>query len=211
MTGALWIAIIGCTGLLFFWLVIVRLISKLGVRGPCPASFSWIVNNPIRRWYMRPVLDCVGIRPGEKVLELGPGPGAFTIEAARRTEPGGRLLAVDIQPKMIAALEHKVRASKLTNVETHVADAFHVPVDNGSIDRALLVTVLSEIPDRKRALEELRRVLKPGGVLSITEEFLDPDYPLARTTIRWAEEAGFDLEERLGNWWIYTLNFRKPK
>jgi ubiquinone/menaquinone biosynthesis C-methylase UbiE len=211
MTGALWIAIIGCAGLLFFWLVIVRLISKLGVRGPCPASFSWIVNNPIRRWYMRPVLDCVGIRPGEKVLELGPGPGAFTIEAARRTEPGGRLLAVDIQPKMIAALEHKVRASKLTNIETHVADAFHVPVDNGSIDRAFLVTVLPEIPDRKRALEELRRVLKPGGVLSITEEFLDPDYPLARTTIRWAEEAGFDLEERLGNWWIYTLNFRKPK
>jgi len=211
MAGALWVAIIGCVGLLFFWLVIVRLISKLGVRGPCPASLSWIVNNPIRRWYMRPVLDRVGIRPGEKVLELGPGPGAFTIEAARRTNPGGRLLAVDIQPKMIAVVERKVREAKQNNVETYRADAFHVPVDTGSIDRAFLVTVLPEIPDRKRALQELRRVLKPGGVLSITEEFLDPDYPLARTTIRWAEEAGFDLEECLGNWWIYTLNFRKPK
>jgi len=211
MAGALWVAIIGCVGLLFFWLVIVRLISKLGVRGPCPASLSWIVNNPIRRWYMRPVLDRVGIRPGERVLELGPGPGAFTIEAARRTNPGGRLLAVDIQPKMIAVVERKVREAKQNNVETYRADAFHVPVDTGSIDRAFLVTVLPEIPDRKRALQELRRVLKPGGVLSITEEFLDPDYPLARTTIRWAEEAGFDLEECLGNWWIYTLNFRKPK
>jgi ubiquinone/menaquinone biosynthesis C-methylase UbiE len=54
------------------------------------------------------------------------------------------------------------------------------------------VTVLPEIPDRRRALAELRRVLKPGGVLSITEEFVDPDYPL-----------------RHGNWWIYTLNFQK--
>jgi ubiquinone/menaquinone biosynthesis C-methylase UbiE len=210
MTGVLWIALIGCVGLLFVWLVMGRLISKLGVSGPCPASLSWIVNNPIRRWYMRPVLDRVGIRPGEKVLELGPGPGAFTIEAARLTEPGGRLLAVDIQPKMIAAVERKVRESKLTNVETHVADGFHLPVDDGSIDRAFLITVLPEIPDRKRALHELQRVLKAGGVLSLTEEFLDPDYPLARTTIRWAEEAGFELEERHGNWWSYTLNFRKP-
>jgi ubiquinone/menaquinone biosynthesis C-methylase UbiE len=211
VTGALRIALIGCVGLLFVWLVMARLISKLGVRGPCPASFSWIVNNSIRRWYMRPVLDRLDIRPGEKVLELGPGPGAFTIEAARRTKPGGRLLAVDIQPRMIAAVERKVRESKLTNVETHVADAYHVPVETGSVDRAFLVTVLPEIPDRKQALQELRRVLKTGGVLSLTEEFLDPDYPLARTTIRWAEEAGFELEERHGNWWLYTLNFRKPK
>jgi SAM-dependent methyltransferase len=148
VTGALWIALIGCVGLIFIWLVVVRMISKLGVRGPCPASFSWVVNNPIRRWYMRPVLDRVGIRPGEKVLELGPGPGAFTIEAARRTEPDGRLIAVDIQPKMIAAVERKVSESKLTNVETRVADAFHMPVEMGSIDRAFLVTVLPEIPDR---------------------------------------------------------------
>jgi len=180
-------------------------------RGACPASFRWIVDNSIRRWYMRPVLARVGIRPGERVLELGPGPGAFTIEAARRTEPGGKLLAVDIQPAMIAAVKRKVSDSKLTNVETHIADASHLPVGKETVDRAFLVTVLPEIPDRKRALKELRRVLKPGGVLSITEEFLDPDYPLARTTIRWAEEAGFELEERYGNWWSYTLNFRKPK
>jgi ubiquinone/menaquinone biosynthesis C-methylase UbiE len=69
---------------------------------------------------------------------------------------------------------------------------------------------LPEIPDRERALNELRRVLKPRGILSVTEEFLDPDYPLARTTLRRTEEAGFELEERHGNWWIYTLNFRKP-
>ena len=111
---------------------------------------------------------------------------------------------------MIAAVEKKAREAGLTNVETHVASAYDLPLEDGSVDRAFLVTVLPEIPDRHRALRELYRVLKPGGVLSITEEFLDPDYPLARTTIRWAREAGFELAERHGNWFAYTLNFRKP-
>jgi len=197
-------------GIAFLWLVIFRLISKLGNRGPCPYALAWMTDNPLRRWYMRDLLDHVGIQPGERVLELGPGPGAFTIEAARRTEPGGTLVTVDIQPKMIAATERKVQAVGLANVETHVASAYELPLEDESVARAFLVTVLPEIPDQQRALAELRRVLKLGGVLSVTEEFLDPDYPLARTTIRWAEEAGLELAERYGNWWRYTLNFRKP-
>ena len=79
------------------------------------------------------------------------------------------------------------------------------------------VTVLPEIPDQDRTLTELRRVLrspepakgKPGGLLSITEEFPDPDYPFASETIRRVEAAGFSLERRFGNFWLYTVNFRK--
>jgi ubiquinone/menaquinone biosynthesis C-methylase UbiE len=194
-------------GIAFFWLVVARVLAKLHGGDPCPYALAWLVDNPIRRRYMGSVLDRVGIQPGERVLELGPGPGAFTIEAARRTEPDGKLVAVDIQPKMIADV--KARAAGLSNVETHVASAYDLPLEDESVDRAFLVTVLPEIPDRQWALAELHRVLKPDGVLSITEEFLDPDYPLARTTIRWAEKAGFELAERHGNWWVYTLNFRK--
>jgi ubiquinone/menaquinone biosynthesis C-methylase UbiE len=155
------------------------------------------------------VLDRVGIQPGERVLELGPGPGAFTVDAARRAQPGGSLIAVDIQPQMIAAVDTKVEEAEITNVETRVGSAYELPLDDDSIDRAFLVTVLPEIPDRQRALAELHRVLKPGGTLSITEEFLDPDYPLARTTVRWTAAAGFELAQRHGDWWAYTLNFRK--
>ena len=196
-------------GITFLWLVVVRVLAKLTGGEPCPYALAWLVDNPIRRRYMSRVLDRTGIQPGERVLELGPGPGTVTFEAARRTEPDGALVAADIQPKMIADVERKAQAAGLINVETHIASAYELPLDDGSIDRAFLVTVLPEIPDRQRALAELRRVLKPDGVLSITEEFLDPDYPLARTTARWAEKAGFELAERHGNWWIYTLNFRK--
>jgi ubiquinone/menaquinone biosynthesis C-methylase UbiE len=206
-----WIALAIVGGLAFFWLVVLKLISRLAVRlghsSPCPASFSWLVHNPIRRRYMRPILDRVGLRPGERILELGPGPGAFTVDAARRVGPEGRLVVVDIQPEMIAQVERRVRAAGLANVEMHVASAYDLPLADASVDRAFLITVLPEIPDRARALAELRRVLKPGGVLSITEEFLDPDYLFAGETIRLVEAAGLRLARRAGNLWLYTLNF----
>jgi len=211
---ALGIVLTVTAGLVFFWLfplkLISRLMARLGKSAPCPASLGFLVDNPVRRCYMRPLLNRVGVRPGERVLELGPGPGFFTVDAAQRVGPEGRLMAVDIQPKMITQVEKRIKASGLTNVETHIADAYHLPLDDESMDRAFLVTVLPEIPDQNRALAELRRVLKPAGVLSITEEFTDPDYPFAFETIRRVEAAGFRLEQRFGNWWAYTTNFRKP-
>ena len=200
-------------GVLFFWLFPLKLIARLahrfGTSTPCPAALSWLVHNPLRRRYMRPVLDRVGIQPGERVLELGPGPGAFTVDAARRAGPQGRIIAVDIQPEMIARVEERVREAGLSNVETHVAGAYELPLENESIDRAFVVTVLPEIPDQSRALAELWRVLKPGGRLSITEEFMDPDYPFPRETIRRVEAAGFELVQRFGNFGVYTVNFRR--
>ncbi len=200
-------------GTVLFWLFALKLLIRIfkGKRSaPCPASLSWIVDLPIRRRYMRPVLDRVGIRAGETVLELGPGPGAFTVEAARRVGPEGKLIAVDIQAEMIEKVKRRVGSDGLNNVETHVASAYELPLPEGSVDRAFLVTVLPEIPDPVRGLREVFRVLKPGGIFSTTEEFSDPDYPLRRTTTAWAEAAGFQPEEGFGNWWVYTLNFRKP-
>ena len=198
-------------GVLFFWLVPLKLFSRLAARlgrsAPCPFALSWLVDNPVRRWYVRPVRERIGIRPGERVLELGPGPGAFTLDAARRVGPEGRVFAVDIQPAMIARVEQRVREAGLDNVETRVASAYELPLDDCSIDRAFLITVLPEVPDQGRALAELHRVLKPGGVLSITEEFSDPDYPFPCETIRRVERSGFRLQERFGSFWVYTLNF----
>ena len=204
-----WVLLALVGGIAFFWLVVIRLVSKFLERGPCPYAVAWLVDNPYRRRQVGPILGRIGVRPGERVLELGPGPGAFTVAAAQQTEPGGSLVAVDIQPAMIAAVERRVQQAGLTNVETRVAGAHDLPLGGESVDRAFLVTVLGEIPDRQRALAELHRVLKPGGILSITEQFMDPDYPLAATVIRWAGEAGFKLAERYGNWWTYTLNFRR--
>jgi SAM-dependent methyltransferase len=208
------IGLVAVLGLLLFWMVPMKLLSRLGARlgwsAPCPAALSWLVNNPVRRRYMRQTLERIGIHKGERVLELGPGPGTLTVDAARRVGLEGRLVAVDIQPRMIAAVEKRVAEAGLDNVETHVADAYSLPLEDESMDRAFLVTVLPEILDQARALDELRRVLKAGGVLSITEEFSDPDYLFASETIRRAEAAGFATQERFGGLWLYTVNFVKP-
>ena len=72
--------------LVFFWLVpmkiFARLAARLGHASPCPAALAGLVDNPLRQRYMRLVPDRIGIQPGERVLELGPGPGFFTLEAA---------------------------------------------------------------------------------------------------------------------------------
>jgi ubiquinone/menaquinone biosynthesis C-methylase UbiE len=156
-------------------------------------------------------MEKIGIEPGEHVLELGPGPGTFTVEASKMAGAEGVIHAVDIQPEMIAKVRDKLERSGIKNVVTHVASAYELPLPDSSIDRAYLVTVLTEIPDQDRALDEIRRVLKPGGILSLTEEFLDPDYPFAFETIKRAAKHGFILDKKIGSFWIYTINFRKDR
>ena len=73
-----------------------------------------------------------------------------------------------------------------------------------------MVTVLQEVPDRSRALREMMRVLKPGGILAVTEFLPDPDYPLRSTTVKICQREGFVLDDNLGNLWNYTVRFKKP-
>ncbi len=73
-----------------------------------------------------------------------------------------------------------------------------------------MITVLQEIPDKGRALRETKRVLKPDGILAVTEFLPDPDYPLRTTTVRICQREGFVLDDNLGNFWNYTIRFKKP-
>jgi SAM-dependent methyltransferase len=77
-------------------------------------------------------------------------------------------------------------------------------------DRALLVTVLGEVPDREAVLKEIYAVLKPGGILSVTEIIFDPHFQGRNTVTRLAETAGFRVQAFFGNRLAYTLNLEKP-
>jgi SAM-dependent methyltransferase len=209
----LWLPLALIGGVLFFWVVVMKLISRVaahfGHSTPCPVAVAWLVDNPLRLRYMQPVLDWAGIRPGDVVLELGPGPGVFTVPLARRVGPQGRVIAVDIQPEMIALAARRVAGAGLANVVTHVGNAYHLPLPDESVDRVFLVSVLQEVPDPERALAEIARVLRPDGIVSITSEFLDPDHWFLGETIRRLENAGFTLVARFGTLWRYTANFRR--
>jgi len=145
-----------------------------------------------------------------RVLEIGCGSGAYTTFVARAVGPEGIVEALDIQPAMLAQLESKLALPEnrdIKNIHTHQASAYELPFEYGSIDLVYMVTVLPEIPDRERTLTEIKRVLKTGGILAVTEFFPDPDYPFSKTTARQGEKAGFKVDEILGNFWTYTVRF----
>lgn len=196
--------------LLFLWAVVFRMGRKIHP-SPMPQGLAVILDNRWRKFFFNPLrtLDKVGIAAGMNVLELGPGPGFFTIEAARRVDNSGKLYCLDIKPAMIARLKEKTAKEALGNVALMVGNGERLPFKDDSFDLAYLVTVLGEVPDKDRALEELYRVLHPGGVLSISEFLPDPDYPLRRTTITWARKAGFEPYQEFGNFFAYVLNFRR--
>jgi len=190
-----------------------RLDHKLRSR-PAPPWLGWLLRSSFRQFLQSPhsVVRRSGIRPGTKVLELGCGSGCFTMEASMAVGEEGRVYAVDLQKGMLRHLQRRLAGNgycHLENVELVQAGAYCLPFDHGSLDMTLLVTVLPEIPDRVRALGEVHRVLRPGGILAVTEFLPDPDYPLRSTTIRTCERAGFVLDSSEGNLWSYTVRFRK--
>jgi arsenite methyltransferase len=205
-------AILG--GVLLYFFVGLKVQSRLAAAldrpRACPAAFSWVLERPRRINQEVPqVLGRIELYPGERVLEVGCGPGVYTVQAAPRLKPDGQLIALDLQQEMVERASERVRAAGIDNVEFYVADAHHLPLEDASVDRAFLVGVLPEVPDPQAALAELHRVLRPRGILSISEGFFDPDYRFAFETIRQVQQAGFEWVERFGNFWQYTINFRK--
>ncbi|NWG09560.1 MAG: methyltransferase domain-containing protein [Nitrososphaerales archaeon] len=153
-----------------------------------------------------------GIREGMTVMDLGCGPGTYTIDVARSVGKDGKVYAIDIQKKMIEKLEKKLERKEnndIVNVVPKVAGAYDLPFPDDSLDLVYMISVLEEIPDKDRALREVHRVLKKNGILSISEFLLDPDYPLKRTVRRRCERAGFFFEKSEGRFFNYTVRFQK--
>jgi len=208
------VVLIAILGLLLLHQVVMRIVRKL-VHFPAPAFIGRFLDSNYRRKLQPPdkIIQRSGITKGMRVLEVGCGSGAYTTFVARAVGEEGKVYALDIQPEMLQQLEHKLAKPEneyIKNIELVNSSAYDLPFDDGSLDLVYMVTVLQEIPDRSKALQQVRRVLKPGGVLAVTEWLVDPDYPWKSTTIRLGREAGFHLDEALGNFWQYTVRFRKP-
>lgn len=160
------------------------------------------------------VIKRSGITEGMRILEVGCGSGAFTTFAAKVSGIKGEVYALDIQPKMLLQLKKKLSRPEnrdIKNIKLVEGDVHKLPFDDNSFDLVYTVTVLQELPDKNRALKEMKRVMKPGGILAVTEFLLDPDYPLKSTTIKLGEEAGFILDKVAGNLWNYTVRFKAQK
>ncbi len=200
--------------LFILWQATIRIARKT-VHFPAPAFIGPMLDSDYRRAMQPPagIIERSGIRKGMRVLEVGCGSGAYTTYVARAVGPEGKVYALDIQPKMLEQLGAKLARPEnegIKNIEPLGASAYDMPLDDGSVDLAYMITVFQEIPDKQKTLAEIKRVLRPGGILAVTEFLPDPDYPLKSTTKKALERGGFTVESTAGSCWNYTVRAVKP-
>ena len=115
---------------------------------------------------------------------------------------------LDVQQEMLDHTMSRAGGLGLTNIVPTRADAEELPYPDDSFDAAYLVATLGEVAERNRALEELRRVLKPGGRLVVGEGLPDPHMVPFKTLRERAEAAGLGFEDRIGGAPGYFASFR---
>ncbi|MCL6466626.1 MAG: methyltransferase domain-containing protein [candidate division WOR-3 bacterium] len=116
----------------------------------------------------RLVLQALRLKPGITLIDIGAGNGYFTLPALKKVGKNGTVIAVDIEPKMLKDLEHKIPA-KTGNVRLLQAPAEKIPLPDAIADRALMALVLHEVDNKTAALREAHRLLKPAGLLAVLE------------------------------------------
>ena len=199
-------------GIFFFIVFVLLRIIRRYHKFPIPGFMTRLIDNPIRRKFIQKpetIAERMKLESGMTVLEIGPGKGSYTKAIAKSILPYGKVYAIDIQESVLNRLKKRIEKEGITNIIPKIDDAYNLSFKDESLDRVLLIACLPEIPDPIRALKEFRRVLKPNGLISLSELLPDPDYPRRKTEKRWAEEAGFELDEQFGNWFVYQLNFKK--
>jgi ubiquinone/menaquinone biosynthesis C-methylase UbiE len=169
----------------------------------CPYGQRFWVEAPhpvITRDRLREVL---GPQSGERVLEIGPGTGYYTLDMAEWVGADGRIEIFDLQQEFLDHVTGRAAERGLGNVTPTQGDATALPYEDASMDAVVLTAVLGEIPNPVAALREIRRVLKPDGRLIVGELFGDPHFTTRASLQRQAAEAGLTLEAHSGNWFAY--------
>lgn len=163
--------------------------------GVCPWWLGYLLVNPLRRLYESPErLLQPHVRPGMTVVEPGCGMGYFTLPLARLVGPGGRVVCVDLQEKMVAGLLRRARRAGLHDritVSVCRADDLGLSRFRGSADIAVAIHMVHEVPDPARLFAQLYDVLRPGGVLLVLEPRGHVSPGAFQRTLALAREARF--------------------
>ena len=199
-------------------------LGGLGIAGLAGAALYWR-KNPSACPYggriflelPRPIITTARLHeilapaPGERLLEIGPGTGHYTVDVARELGPSGVLEAFDKQPKMLDQTMRRAHRAGLTNVVPTPGDARMLPYADDHFDGAFLVTVLGEIPMLDQALAELHRVVRHDGRVVVGELFGDPHMVGYSRLVDRAVRLDLQPNERIGGRLGYFARFRVNK
>jgi ubiquinone/menaquinone biosynthesis C-methylase UbiE len=175
----------------------------------CPWWLGYFLVTPLRRLAQDPrAILRPFVAQGMTVLEPGPGMGFFTLEMARLAGPRGRVVAIDVQPKMLAALRRRAkRAGLLERIEAREAAIGRLGTDDlaAQVDFALAFAVVHELPDVAGFLAEVYQALKVGGQLLVVEPSQHVSAAAFADTIATAERAGFTVAARPAIRWSQAV------
>lgn len=166
----------------------------------CPWWVGYLLISPVRRWLQNPA-DILRpyVKEGMTVLEPGPGMGFFTIELARQVGPKGRVVAVDMQPRMITRLKHraaKAGVADRTDARVSAEESMGLTDLRGRVDFTLAFFMVHEMPDMSRFFREAAEVMKPGATLLLSEPPGHVKKEKFDEELKAAADAGFTLLDR---------------
>lgn len=174
---------------------------------PYPYSQRLLLNLPLPFLTSARLDGMLAPRPGERILEVGPGTGLQSLHVAPQLGPGGRLDVLDIQPEMLDHVARQAAQRRITTIVPALADACELPYPDGVFDAVYLITALGEIPDPGQALREMTRVLSPGGRL-VVGEFFDRRWIPFRRLSSLAIACGLHPDMHRGTTLAYLARFR---
>ena len=163
----------------------------------CPVALSGSLDNSIRKWLQNPekILRTY-ITEGLTVLDVGCGPGFFSIEMARMVGKSGRVIAADLQEGMLQKLNEKVKGTELEErILLHKCGEDNIGVSE-PLDFVLLFYIVHEVPNKEHFFNEIRTILKPQGQVLIVEPPFHVSKSAFEETIRKAGRAGLIVIER---------------
>jgi SAM-dependent methyltransferase len=154
-----------------------------------------LLRNPNR------ILESMGVKPGMKVLEVGCGPGFFTIPAAEMIGPSGRLVALDVNPYAVEHVRKRLEDHSIDNAEVLAANVTNAGLDDQSIDLAIFIGVPHVVGGLAPVATELKRILRPTGRIAFHTGRLS----VARLAAR-LSPVGFDLVNARGRIGFFSVS-----
>ena len=148
-------------------------VEKLSVYNRVHFRMMSFVHDTLYGLFLNPykLLNAAGLKPGQKVLEVGCGPGFFTIPAAKIVGDKGKVYALDVNPVAVETVRRKIMENNLKNVKIMLADASETGLPDESIDVAFLFGVIHALKDVDAVMREMHRILKVKGILSVQKSW----------------------------------------
>lgn len=179
----------------------------------CPWWMGYLLISPLRKLLQNPKkIIAPLVHEGMTVVEIGPGMGFFTLEIAKQVAATGRVIAIDIQPKMLEQLEQRAEKAKLRQrIETRLATSESLGMTDLAevVDLVFAYAVVHELPDDRAFFKAVFGVLKQNGRLFIAEPGRHVSQELFNEELQHAQVAGLEVVELGRSRQGYTALLRK--